>query len=70
MSYIAKRHIIKIPKNISIYYCDVKHILILANSSIKKTLILKTKVIIDKEERLIKITRDPFFDISTNEKKN
>jgi len=69
MSYIAKRHIIKIPKNISIYYCDVKHILILANSSVKKTLILKTKVIIEKKERLIKITRDPFFNISTNEKK-
>ena len=69
MSYITKRHIIKIPKDISIYYCDIKHIIILANSFGRKTLILKTKAIIKKKERVIKITRDPFFNISNNERK-
>lgn len=69
MNYITKRHIIKIPKNISMYYCDTKCIVIFANSFVQKALILKTKVIIEREKRIIKITREPFFGISNNEKK-
>jgi large subunit ribosomal protein L6 len=69
MSYITKKHIVKIPKDISVYYCDIKHVIILTNSFGKKTLILKTKAIVNNEEKVIKITRDPFFSISNNETK-
>ncbi len=69
MNYISKRHIIKIPKNIDMYYCDSKHTIIFANSLAQKVLILKTKVIIEEENRIIKITREPFSKTSNNEKK-
>jgi large subunit ribosomal protein L6 len=69
MNYTTKRHIIKIPKNTSVYYCDTKSIVIVANSSAQKALILKTKLIVEKSKRIIKVTREPFFDISNNEKK-
>jgi large subunit ribosomal protein L6 len=69
MNCIAKKHIIKIPKNISMYYCDTTHVLICANSFAQKALTLKTKIIIERKKRLIKITREPFLTISNNEKK-
>lgn len=69
MNFIGKRHIIKVPKNISMHYCDTNNILIFTNSLSQKVLKLKTKVIIENQKRIIKITRDPFFDTSNNEKK-
>lgn len=51
------------------YYCDTKHIIIFANSSVQKALILKTKVIIEEKNRIIRITREPFLNMSNNEKK-
>ena len=70
MNYISKKNIIKIPKNVSVYYCDNQRIIILINSSGQtKLLLLKTKIIFDKITRIIKITRDPFGNISNNEKK-
>nr|YP_010131758.1 ribosomal protein L6 [Thalassiosira profunda]QPZ94126.1 ribosomal protein L6 [Thalassiosira profunda] len=69
MNHVTKRHIIKIPKNISMYYCDTKYIVIFANSFVRKAMILKTKLIIEKKKRIVKVTREPFFDMSNNEKK-
>lgn len=69
MNYTAKRYIIKIPKNTSMYYCDVKHIIVFTNFFARRALILKTKLIIEKKNRIIKITRDSFHSISNNEKK-
>jgi large subunit ribosomal protein L6 len=69
MNSFSKRHIIKIPKNVGMYYCDTKHIIIFANSSVQKALILKTKVIIEEKNRIIRITREPFLNMSNNEKK-
>lgn len=69
MNYIAKKHIIKIPKNISTYYCDAKRIIIFTNSFAQKTLTLKTKIVIEKKKRIISVTRQPFVTISNNEKK-
>jgi len=66
---ISKRYIIKIPRNVNMYYCDSKHIIIFTNSLAQKTLILKTKIIVEKKNRIIKITREPFLNISNNEKK-
>ena len=69
MNYITKRHIIKIPKNISMHYCDTKRIIIFKNSLTQKSLILKTKIIIERKKRMIKVTREPFFNMSNNKKK-
>jgi len=51
------------------YYCDTKHIIVLANSFAQKTLILKTKIIIEEKNKIIKVTREPFLNTSNNEKK-
>lgn len=51
------------------YYCDIKQIVIFGNSFAQKSLILKTKLIVEREKRMIKITREPFFNTSNNEKK-
>lgn len=69
MNYITKRHIIKIPKNVSMYYCDTTRIVIFANSFSQRALTLKTKIIIERRKKVIKVTREPFFNISNNEKK-
>jgi len=66
---ISKRYIIKIPKGVNMYYCDTKHIVIFTNSFVQKTLIVKTKVIIEEKNRIIKITRESFLNTSNNEKK-
>jgi len=67
MNYNAKKYFIKIPKNVSMYYCNAKKIIIFANSFFQKAVILKTKLSINKNKRIIKITRDPFFNTSMNE---
>nr|YP_010252073.1 ribosomal protein L6 [Thalassiosira rotula]QTX08916.1 ribosomal protein L6 [Thalassiosira rotula] len=69
MNYTARRHIIKIPKNISMYYCDTANIIVFANSFTRKALLLKTKLIIENKKRIIKITREPLSNTSTNEKR-
>ena len=70
MNNITKRHIIKIPKDISLYYCTTNHIVIFTNSVNQKALKLKTKLIIEEDKKLIKITREPFFNMSNNKKRN
>lgn len=69
MNYISKKTIIKIPKNVSLYYCDTTRIIIFANSVGHKVLVLKTKLILEKTKRIIKVTREPFGNISNHEKK-
>ena len=69
MRYITKKHIIKIPIDISIYYCTIHHTIVFTNSFIRKTFKLKTKLIINKDEKILKVTREPLRNISNNEKK-
>jgi len=69
MNSIAKKYIVTIPKTITVYYCDVKHIILFTNSIAKKTMILKTKIIINKKNRLVKITREPLFKTSNDKRK-
>ena len=69
MRYITKKHIIKIPIDISIYYCTIHHTIVFTNSFIRKTFKLKTKLIINKDEKILKVTREPLCNISNNEKK-
>ena len=69
MHYLTKRHLIKVPINISIYYCTNHHVIVFTNSFMQKTLKLKTKLIINKNEKMFKVTREPLYGMSNNEKK-
>jgi len=69
MNHLEKKYFVKIPKNVSMYYCESNHLIVFVTSFIRKTLVLKTKVIFEKKNRILKITRTPFFDISNNERK-
>jgi len=69
MYNIVKKYIIKIPTNNSVYYCTKNNIIIFSNFSNRKTLKLKTKLIIDKNKKLIKVTRESLSNISINERK-
>jgi len=69
MNHVAKRYFVKVPENVSMHYCDNNHIIIFVTSFTQKALVLKTKVIIEKKKRIIKITRNPFHSISNNERK-
>jgi large subunit ribosomal protein L6 len=69
MKKIAKKHIIKIPKNISLFYSEKKKIITLLGPVKKKSLKLKTKILVSTKANLIKITLNPFQTISGNEKK-
>jgi len=69
MDYISKKHIIKIPKNICLYYCNIQQIILISNELNQRVLKLKTKLIIDKKKKVIKITRIPFSETSNSQKK-
>jgi len=69
MQYVTKRHLIKVPINISIYYCTNHHVLVFTNSFMRKTLKLKTQLIINENEKMLKVTREPLYGMSNNEKK-
>lgn len=60
---------IKIPINVSIYYCTVHNVITFTDSFIWKTLKLKTQLIINKHKKILKITREPFSSVSNHEKK-
>jgi len=69
MHYITKRHIVKVPANISMYYCTIYNIVVFSNSFVRKTFTLKTQLIVNKNEKMFKVTREPLYTISNNEKK-
>ena len=69
MHYITKRHIVKIPVNISMHYCTTYNIVVFTNSFVRKTFSLKTQLIINKNEKMFKVTREPLYSVSNNEKK-
>jgi len=69
MRYITKRHIIKIPANISMHYSLDHHVVIFTNSTTRKTFKLKTALIVNKFDKILKVTREPLQSISNNEKK-
>jgi len=69
MKSLTKKHIIKVPKNISIFYSEKKRIITLVGPLRKKSLKLKTQILISPKKRLIGVTTEPFQSISRNEKK-
>lgn len=70
MNKLSKRYIIKIPKNINIFYCEYKKILIIKNNTQTKSLNLSIKLIINNDKNIIKVTRESLYNLSNNLKKN
>ena len=69
MIQISKRSVIKIPKNITIFYCNNRKLLTVYNAFEKKSLSLKTKILINNQKKILQVTKIPFFKISNNQKK-
>ena len=67
---IKKKYTIKIPDNTVILYCDKKKIVRFVSLFKKRSLKLKTKLLILKLENMITVTSIPFSNISNNKKKN
>lgn len=69
MTTFSKRYLIKIPKDISVLYCEKKKLLTFIGPLSRKSLQLKLKILILKPKNHIIITRLSFFGMSGNEKK-
>lgn len=69
MQDIPVKFTIKIPHNITVIYCSKKKIITLRGPLEQKSLKLKVKVFVIKEEKLIKVSSIPFTKVSNNTKK-
>ena len=69
MIQIFKRSVIKIPKNITIFYCNRRKLLTVYNTFEKKSLNLKTKILINNKKKTLQVTKIPVIKISNNQKK-
>jgi large subunit ribosomal protein L6 len=69
MKTFSKRHIVKIPKDVSILYCDKRMLLTFIGPLGKKSLHLKLKIFTLKTKPHIFISKLPFIGVSVNEKK-
>jgi len=68
MTDFSKRYGIKIPKFISIIYCDNLRIVLIKGYSTQKILKLKLKLNINKKTNTINVTKIPFDTVSNREK--
>nr|YP_010377297.1 ribosomal protein L6 [Odontella aurita]QYB22946.1 ribosomal protein L6 [Odontella aurita] len=69
MIKITKRHTIKVPKNVILYYSK-KHKALILLGHLKKILIkLKVKILTSKKIRVVKITKEPFLKMAQNKKR-
>ena len=66
---IKKQYLIKIPNNISMFYCDKKKIITFLGPLIKKSLKLQVKLFISTEKKIIKISYLPYEPVSNHNKK-
>ena len=65
-----KRYTIKVPSNISIYYCDKTQIIIFSSPHKRRALKLKLKLVINQTKKNIQVTQNSFFSVSNHDKKN
>jgi len=66
---IPKRYTIKIPKDISLIYCNKKKIITFFGPKSFKSMRPKVHLFIDKTKEKIKVSSLPFSEIPNNEKK-
>lgn len=66
---ISKKYTIKIPKDISLIYCEKKKIITFFGLKSYKSIKLKVNIFINDIEKIIKVSSIPLFEVSNNEKK-
>jgi len=69
MKEIQVKYAVRIPSNITVFYCDQKKIITLKGPLGKKSLKLKVKISIKELEKMIKVSPTAFTKISNNQKK-
>ena len=67
---VKKRFNIKIPSNVSIFYCTTTKLLLILGPYGRKSIKLKTKIFLYNEKNYIQLTKIPVFTMSKNKKKN
>jgi len=67
---LKKRYTVKIPKNISIIYCDKKNIITFVGPLQTKSLKLNVKIFLIPDSQLIVVTQIPLSNISTSSLKS
>jgi large subunit ribosomal protein L6 len=70
MQFIKKKYSVKIPNTNTILYCIQKNMITVIGPLNKKSLKLKLKIEIFKNEKIIQVSSIPFLKLSNNEKKN
>ena len=66
MNHFLKRYIVKIPKNIDVFYCDERQILLVNGPFGKKILKLGIKLELLQDENVIRVLDSTFKKIATN----
>ena len=69
MNKLVKKYTIKIPENISVFYCDKFKIITFVGPLKQKTFKLKVQILLIQREKLIRVTRKSFLKMSSNRKK-
>jgi len=69
MKNLSKKHIVKIPKHISVFYSEKNRIITIVGPLRKKSLKLKTRIVVSSKKKFIGVTSQPFQNMSLNEKK-
>lgn len=69
MTHTPGKYLIKIPNKTEVLYSHKKKIITIIGSLSKKSLKLKIKLIIDKQNKFIEVTQVPFNNFSNSEKK-
>lgn len=65
-----KKHLIKIPKNVTVLYCSKKKIITVIGPIARKSLKLKVKINLLRDKKIIDVSSKPFSKLSNNERKN
>jgi len=69
MNHFLKRYIVKIPKNIDVFYCDERQILLVNGPFGKKLLKLRIKLELFQDENVIRVLDSTFKKVSNKDKK-
>ena len=67
---LKKRYTVKIPKNISIIYCDKKNIITFVGPLQTKSLKLNVKIFLISDSQLVVVTQIPLLNISAGSLKS
>lgn len=70
MHNVPKKHLIKIPKNTLVIYCDKNKLITVIGPLKKKSLKLQVELRLSDKLNTIEVTKIPFLKLSNNDKKN